>query len=633
MENNSCTKSILLVMSILLMFNIRFTEAQTIKWCSNNDCAIQNMCMTDKDYRMVIYKDNMYIVGNYCSGTTVFNTGAYSFTGQGGLFIAKYDLNGVVQWVKHAGSTTNRIVLQGISADAVGNISIVGWFRGTVTFGTNNLVSKNTFSNTFIANFNSNGNINWSKGILSKGGSGLSCIAVNEFGDICVSATFSDSLFIDTVKIYSQGIVLAKFNSTGNLKWLNIIGGSVSPFSLCIDNDNNIYLGGSFSTNFTTPKGTMNTTGLSDIVILKYKNNGDIVWQKKYGGTNDDYLYVLRSDGKNLFMGGYFYLNSVIGNTSLTSVQDDDMFTSKLDTAGTEIWTNEIAGYSTFCGYPNDILIDQYGNSYFTGNYFGDAKFGNITLTASGSGYYTFLVKYNSNGVASFAKGPFGSYGSGVVLDYAQNIYVLSRKVTTSSEEYFSLCKYSNNNPNCIAHYTTTYDSIQNAFTTDIDTLTTALAVSYHWDFGDGTSSTLATPSHIYLSDTLYNLCLQITTATGVSCSYCHVIGKDANGQIVRSGGFVLNIHDITTGMNQNISEEPKIVISPNPTSGIFNVQINKFKNAKLKIYNVYGECIYQYQSSSASFKIDLSDEINGIYFMNIKTEEGVITKKIILNK
>ena len=190
----------------------------------------------------------------------------------------------------------------------------------------------------------------------------------------------------------------------------------------------------------------------------------------------------------------------------------------------------------------------------------------------------------------------------------------------------------------CIAGYTTDYDSTLNTFILNVDSATTALATSYHWDFGDGSTSTLSTPSHVYTVDSLYNVCMRIFYADGDSCTYCHTIGIDSAGNIIRDGGFSLVVHNARTGVSESTSNEIAVSIYPNPTTGIFqlavgNGQLNS--TATLCIYNVVGEKIYVKDGKqlNSSTTIDLSDQPNGIYFMQLKTAANTITKKIIINK
>ncbi len=76
--------------------------------------------------------------------------------------------------------------------------------------------------------------------------------------------------------------------------------------------------------------------------------------------------------------------------------------------------------------------------------------------------------------------------------------------------------------------------------------------------------------------------------------------------------------------------------IYPNPSNGVFVLQDKRAKvlKADLDIYDIHGKKIVSYIDALINnLKIDLSSQPNGIYFVNIKTQEEVTTKKIIINK
>ncbi len=84
----------------------------------------------------------------------------------------------------------------------------------------------------------------------------------------------------------------------------------------------------------------------------------------------------------------------------------------------------------------------------------------------------------------------------------------------------------------------------------------------------------------------------------------------------------------VATGMNDIENEQVKVF--PNPTSGMLYIESNKTANASL--YSANGSRVGEY-SVSGTQQIDLSELPNGIYFIKIKTEDSVTTKKISLTK
>lgn len=85
---------------------------------------------------------------------------------------------------------------------------------------------------------------------------------------------------------------------------------------------------------------------------------------------------------------------------------------------------------------------------------------------------------------------------------------------------------------------------------------------------------------------------------------------------------------DSLVGINEN--EKDLFKIYPNPSNGIFEIVNGKQQIENIEVSNVYGRKIY---SHSFTPSIDLSSQPSGIYFMQIRSEQGVVVKKIIIRK
>ena len=80
------------------------------------------------------------------------------------------------------------------------------------------------------------------------------------------------------------------------------------------------------------------------------------------------------------------------------------------------------------------------------------------------------------------------------------------------------------------------------------------------------------------------------------------------------------------------------ISVYPNPSTGIVNVYVgaSNLGNMNVSVTNVLGEVISETKGNSSSqnkFSLNLSDQTSGVYFVKVKTDNGSVTKKIILNK
>lgn len=122
--------------------------------------------------------------------------------------------------------------------------------------------------------------------------------------------------------------------------------------------------------------------------------------------------------------------------------------------------------------------------------------------------------------------------------------------------------------------------------------------------------------------DYVNDACMYMFTVgqKNVALAYINTILPDFKSNVLNTESFV----------NSNFT------IYPNPNKGIFNIEFKEVvADFTVKILDVTGKAIYDYEFSGNS---DLIKEINlnslaskGIYFMTIKSDKDVITKKIVI--
>ncbi len=90
-----------------------------------------------------------------------------------------------------------------------------------------------------------------------------------------------------------------------------------------------------------------------------------------------------------------------------------------------------------------------------------------------------------------------------------------------------------------------------------------------------------------------------------------------------------IRVNIVGAGINQ-LTNNNVITISPNPTNGVFTISTEEVKIKEVKIINVLGCEILKQVQNDQSATIDLSDFSKGIYFVEVKTERGIVRKKLI---
>ncbi len=378
---------------------------------------------------------NEYVTG-YFYGPVTFGSTTLPNSGHRDIFVTKYDSLGNVIWAKSAGGTMDDFS-EGIAADATGNVFITGHFRSpSITFGSTTLTNSGNQA-FFMVKYSTSGAVIWAKGF--NGCDYGHCVCTDVSGNSYFAGSFTGSqITFGTYTLTNSGtydnLYLVKYNSAGTVIWAQGGGGHnvIIPNGIVVDNNGNSFITGYFNGSITFGSTTLNSTGGSkyDIFILKYSASGNVVWVKKEGGTNHDYVNSIGIDANgNSYVVGSFISDSItFGTTTLhnNSLSGwSDIFIVKYDTAGNALWAHS-AG-DNIDDAANGVSTDKNGSSYVIGNYSGyDIAFGTDTLHNSGT-QNIFVVKYDSTGIVVWAKSIYcGSpyNGAGITNDANLNTYV-----------------------------------------------------------------------------------------------------------------------------------------------------------------------------------------------------------------
>jgi hypothetical protein len=122
-------------------------------------------------------------------------------------------------------------------------------------------------------------------------------------------------------------------------------------------------------------------------------------------------------------------------------------------------------------------------------------------------------------------------------------------------------------------------------------------------------------------------------TATNLAFGPYTVTVTDANNC---TANFTVTVPNFTA-LKENVASN-SVSVYPNPTNGIITVKIDNLQlnNATIKVINLNGQTVYANTLrtfANGTSSIDLSNQANGVYFVQIVSEKQVITKRIIKAK
>ena len=144
-------------------------------------------------------------------------------------------------------------------------------------------------------------------------------------------------------------------------------------------------------------------------------------------------------------------------------------------------------------------------------------------------------------------------------------------------------------------------------------------ASTWAWDFGDGNTSSQPNPSNIYAAAGTYVVCLTVTDAMGCTGTTCDTLDV------------------IAVGMQNALSPET-IVVFPNPFTGVAKIKVTLPAAAEgsLSLTDIYGKqvvAVSEQVFAAGRHEFELSSETlaAGVYFLNLSTDLGKVTKKVII--
>ena len=95
-----------------------------------------------------------------------------------------------------------------------------------------------------------------------------------------------------------------------------------------------------------------------------------------------------------------------------------------------------------------------------------------------------------------------------------------------------------------------------------------------------------------------------------------------------KSGSTVATGNTCTTLETETFNTLSEVVVYPNPSTGIFNIALQE--DASVSVTDMLGKVIYTNKVKSGNNTIDISNYQSGIYLLNVTSENGSVTKKLI---
>jgi hypothetical protein len=537
-------------------------------------------------------------------------------------------------WPFKTDQTAGTAKINDMTTDEAGNVYITGYFTGTVGFGINNLTSQG-MEDVFYAKLDECGNVEWA----------------NQFGSIETDA------------------------GTG----------------IFVDNTGNIFVSGYFSDpiiEFDYYPVSASGYDINSGILAKFDSSGDLIWKARTEGRlpiSEVMIYDVKTDAQNNvyicgeYKGGRLFVYDAVGNAGCVGYYPTNYFTKpyviKFSSDGIYQWSQKAnTSYYSYLAQYNDYCraLDITENGLFVG----------IQRQTASAGLFTRLYYYNFDGALLSFSDNLSASGKVILNDVSvapilgtPTVYATGNKLTALGNSNAVVYKFSGT--------TQEWMKIDNAFSAHIQSNGAAADnngnVLIGGGFDDDDYNFTGVPDLVLDADEIENPFVykfnsagnpvwgdelngdgeaRINAVTYSQGNIFYVAGyytdelyfDDYSPEITLTttsapNAFVARIvDDGSTGDYRNAPAnverpafEETIIVYPNPAKEIVNIDfmLAEKQLVEINLTDITGRKIYNNiveMEPVGSTSINTSVLTTGVYFISIKTKQGLITKSLMIN-
>lgn len=342
---------------------------------------------------------NVFAAGSF-QGTVDFGGGNMVSAGERDVFLVKYAPDGTHLWSQRFGDADVDIV-HALAVDALGNVVIVGGFRGSIDFGGGGGGIAAGINDVFIAKFAPNGAPLWANVYGSTQHDYALAVAIDASGNVIVTGGFHGTVDFGGGGLVSAGDLeafFAKYDANGAHQWSQRFGGTGSDVGteLAADASGDIVFGGLFSNTVDFGGGSFISAGQVDMILAKYDASGAHQWSQAFGSaTTESMEGVSIGATGDICITGSFENTVDFGGGGIVSAGASDVVLARYTSAGSHLWSQGFGGVDYDRGYALDR--DASGNIVLTGRFMVSIDFGGGTRVSPGAGD-GFIAEFDTAG-------------------------------------------------------------------------------------------------------------------------------------------------------------------------------------------------------------------------------------------
>jgi hypothetical protein len=573
---------------------------------------------------------------------------AQESTGDLDYLIWKMDEHGSTDWQKSFGGSGSDL-LKVINATADGGFILSGISNSPEGFDKKDgCRGGNDF---WLLKLDAKGEEMWQRVFGGLGEDNLAAVISTKDGGYLIGGSSSSSFeeskaYVGGKKENSRGSLdywIIKIDADGNELWQRTYGGKYADVlqSLVATSDGGYLIGGYSNSPSSKDKSTASMGVGNDFWILKLDAAGKIEWQKSLGGAGEDQLKVLyeSKDGNYIAAGSS---NSV----TRTSKSGTDLWVVKMDIDGFLIWEKayDIAENDILTSLieveDGSFLIGACSPSSYTQSNEKEGINDYVALKVAVDGTELWRKVYGSNG-EDVLKKLIETRDGGYLLVGTSNPEFNGYTPKRSNQKLSGALQSLDNSQQLegVKKLQEEMDAEVNQYATEVNNFVkeqgTALTEGLNSKLDKYNNSRFKVGANGPVGDFLNP---SKGGASQDGKANLERLGpkpgsKTSRDKKVNYGGkdyWILKLKD----KERKLKEKTTIEAYPNPTTTYANVIIGfGFDSGTASVYDLAGKQLQRFKIEHQTVPVNLSDYPLGIYIINIKTNKGEGSVKIIKGK
>jgi len=387
------------------IFLMKLDSAGDVRWAVSYGGPYE-----DQPLKMDLAADGSILLTGYFNDSCDFITQKKKSFGTQDMFVARIDSSdGIPLWVQTAGTKYRYTKGSAICEDNEGHILAGGTFEEKCFFGSDSVVSNGSLD-FFIAKYQNDGKLLWVKNYGGSGIDDINGISSDAEQNIFICGSFEDSIKFSGNTVTSKGLsdlLWGKLDSNGNPVWINSAGspGPDHSWGIAALADGKFYLTAWFTDTLNIEGAPLSDNGNGDILVARFLADGKLDWV--YSGYNKnapDYVQDIVVDKEgSVYIAGLsnFYVERleepggrIEQSNTLSRCPYGDMVVIKYDSTGNMQWMEHTLGNNM--NMAEGVAIDNRGNCYATG-YFADSLFFYDEWRVGNGGSDIWILKFSDN--------------------------------------------------------------------------------------------------------------------------------------------------------------------------------------------------------------------------------------------